>query len=260
MKAEDFLLSTDAALVRRLGTFTFDGMNSRDYHIILTEPPSRVLPERDVTVVPVSGRNGDLVMDNGRYKNFTLTYKCAIVPTKLTTLRSAVIIAADMLKSTAEYMRLEEPFDNTYYRLARIKNEITVGSLLEEGGKFEIKFDCKPQRFFRSGDTEHSFLQSGLYIGGMAPYPALPLITVYGNGAGNVTIGGTTIKILDMEGMLVLDCELSDAYRVEVDGSITNCNGQVNAQKFPVLYMGDHLVEFDGGVTGLSIKPRWWTR
>ena len=78
MIAEAFLTSEDAKAKYRLGSFTFNGLDSGDYGIFLTSPPKFALAERDVTTESVPGRNGDLVNDNGRYKNVLVTYKCAI--------------------------------------------------------------------------------------------------------------------------------------------------------------------------------------
>ena len=46
---------------------------------------------------------------------------------------------------------------------------------------------------------------------------------------------------------------MQDAYN---DSGSQNTN--VNIVEFPVLVPGDNQVDYDSGVTGVDILPRWW--
>ena len=52
--------------------FTFGDVDSRSYAVGIYGDKLAEAPERDETFVPVPGRNGDLILDNGRYKNQTV--------------------------------------------------------------------------------------------------------------------------------------------------------------------------------------------
>ena len=258
MKAEAFLSRTNPNAAYRLGSFTLGGTFSGDYKIFLTSPPPIVLAERDTTAETVEGYNGDLTYDNGRYKNVVIPYKCAIIPQGEHTLRDAVVDATRLLASTADYRRFEDSFDSAHFRRARIKSCISVESIMEQAGKFEIPFDCKPQRYLKSGEYVRRFSVPGI-IHNPTDFTALPIITVYGAGAGTVTVNGTLINILEIDAPIVLDCELQDAYSVANSGALENKNGVVSAPDFPVLSSGDNAVAFTGDITHIEIKPRWWT-
>lgn len=57
---------------------TIGGVNLDEFNCHLLMPGIASSPERDVNVISVPGRNGDLVIDNGRFKNITIEYKCVI--------------------------------------------------------------------------------------------------------------------------------------------------------------------------------------
>ena len=54
--------------------FIYDGKNSKDYGVYISGMQTYNAPERDVTSLEIPGRNGELTIDNGRYKNINITY------------------------------------------------------------------------------------------------------------------------------------------------------------------------------------------
>ena len=53
--------------------FYYDGRSSIDFGMVISGSGTFGAPQRDVEMVPVLGRNGDLIIDNGRYLNTMLT-------------------------------------------------------------------------------------------------------------------------------------------------------------------------------------------
>ena len=61
------------------GCFTFAGRSSREFGILVDEAGSFWnSPERDSEAVQGPGRNGDLIIDNGRWQNAPGQYVCGI--------------------------------------------------------------------------------------------------------------------------------------------------------------------------------------
>ena len=116
-------------------------------------------------------------------------------------------------------------------------------------GSFNITFDCKPQRFLKSGDNYTSY-SSGSVIYNPTRFDALPLIVCSGNGS--ITLNGTTITISGNSGQIYIDCDIQDAYL-----GTTNKNSKITPN-FPTLSPGNNTLTYSG-VTGVQIKPRWWT-
>ena len=117
---------------------------------------------------------------------------------------------------------------------------------------FEIGFDCKPQRFVKAGEDTIVFNSSGL-IYNQYGQTALPLITLYGQGEGRLTIGDCVVDVKALDGTLYLDSDTQNAYN-----NNGNQNLNINAPVFPVLGDGEIPISFSGGIERVEIIPRWW--
>lgn len=244
--------------MKGINGFILGDFDSREYGIIMTAPPPEVFAERDVETISVAGRSGDLIRDNGRYKNLSLPYTCAILPVAGKTLRQTVIDAVGALRVAAGYQRLEDTYNPDYFRYARITGGLSISSIVEQAGEFTLTFDCKPQRFLADGEGTYVFLKPS-YIFNHTNEIALPLITVYGTGPGEVTVGGVTVEILALEDQVTLDCEIQNAYRQVGDAAPENKNAEISAVVFPELAPGDNAISWTGDITRVDIIPRWWT-
>lgn len=241
-----------------LSKFVFGGLSSDAFGIIMREAPAEVTPARDITVLPIEGRDGDLLQDNGRYKNVHIPYKCAVLPDASSDLRKTAIEICAYLAMTPAYKRLENTYDPDHFRMARVYSEITVESIVEQAGIFTVNFDFKPQRFLKLGEHAVEFTESGVFCNPTL-FPAKPIITVYGTGAGVVTVGDQTVTIKAIEDQIVLDCDLQQAYRQLGDGAPENMNGNIKAPVFPQLLAGENPVQWTGDIERVEIIPRWWT-
>lgn len=81
-----------------ISTFYLGTDSAENYGIIMTAPPDHVIAERDIERKEVPGRSGDVIIDNGRYKNITVKYSCAILPEDGVSFRTAVTRAVQFLK------------------------------------------------------------------------------------------------------------------------------------------------------------------
>lgn len=230
--------------------FILDNKKSLDYGLYITGSGAFNAPERDVETVEVPGRNGNLIIDRGRFKNVIQSYKAFIHKDFA---KNAEAARAWLLSSTG-YRRLEDTYNPDYFRLARFSGPQNWNvRALCAGGETELLFDCKPQRFLKSG--EHSLYPSnGATICNPTLFPALPLIAVYGSNYGTVTVNGNPINIMDLDGHVVIDCELQDAYK-----GIENKNHTIYLNTFPQLMPGENFIEYSGGITSITLMPRWWT-
>lgn len=234
--------------------FFFDGQSSSNYGMIISGSGTFNAPQRDVKTVSVSGRNGDLIIDNGRYLNTTVTYPVTI----FRDFASRAQAARSWLLSGTGYKRLEDDYDTDHFRMSAFSGPLDFDvKLLNYIGETTLKFNCKPQRFLKCGEYPVA-VTSGMVLHNPTAFPALPLITLYGTGGGALIIGDTTVAINTLIDQITLDCELQDAYRHVGDGAPENKNRSIYAPKFPVLQPGDNKILFYGDITGATIIPRWW--
>ena len=146
-----------------------------------------------------------------------------------------------------------DDYDPDHYRLAYFKESWDIEDRYTRLGKFDITFHCRPERFLVSGNTPVA-VPTGESIFNPTGFKAKPLIHITGSGSGTLTVNGTTMSFTGITDYLNLDCDTQDCYRLPIENKNNLMTGE-----FPVLKSGDNLVAFTGGITSVTITPKWWT-
>lgn len=227
--------------------FTFDGKNSSDFGTFIANSNMFDAPERDYDSVAVPGKNGELTLDNGRWKNFTGKVEC-YVPHNM---QQNVPGLREYLCTRVGYCRYLDNMHPDEFRLARFTGGFELDESDRVGASLTLEFDCMPQRWLLAGEVPIRFTSNG-NIYNPTLCDARPLIRAYGTGS--FTINGLTVRITAANQYTDIDCELMDAFK----GS-TNCNSNVvlTNGEFPVIAPGLNAVT-KSGITSLIITPRWW--
>lgn len=226
----------------------FDGKSSLDFDVHISGAGTFVSPERDVESISIPGRNGDLHIDNGRFKNVSVTYSAYITNNFKVNFEAFKAF----LLSQHGYKRLQDTYHPDFYRLAEYHKPLSPKMApLNVAGTFDITFDCDPRRFLVSGDDVIEVISTGSIINNTL-YNAKPLIRAYGSGT--ITINGVRVVINSANVYTDIDCETQEAYK----GS-TSCNGNITLTDgvFPTLSPGLNSLAFTG--TKLEVTPKWWT-
>ena len=233
-----------------MGVIIFNNKSSADCRIQVAHPPGYAYPERDYTITHIPGRNGDIIQDNGCYKNVERTYEVSFdVPNEdFATYANAV---SAWLHSTTGYARLEDSCEPNYYRMATYQESNIFENLYNQAGTATIVFECKPQRFLKTGDNTIT-IQNSLTIMNPTGFEAYPLFKVTGT-SGVLTVNGNSITFSSIDDFVMLDCELQDAYKENI-----NKNSTISGT-FPVLKPGSNTIRWTGSISSVTMKPRWWT-
>lgn len=229
----------------------FNGESSYDYGLLVGAQKSYNAPKRDVTKYSIVGRNGDLVMDNGRFENIQIDYNI-VCKNDFEVLSDAI---SAWLKSPTGYCRLEDSHHPEYYRMALVPDAISYETgTLNHSAKATISFDCKPEKFFFSGEKAERFTAVG-EIFNPSRFASKPLIRVYGSGAGKVAVGAYTVDISAISTYIDIDCDTMDCFK-----GTENCNAAVTLAKgFPQIEAGKNKISFSGAISAVEITGRWWT-
>lgn len=230
-------------------TFYLDGIDARSVGIRLQKPIefSEAVPIVEEQTIP--GRNGDLIWETGSYENRIGSASCFCLQKDV---ERAISSAGRFLMGKKGYRRLETSDDPNHYWMTRVENSPQIAMRLRTLAPFEIGFDCKPQRFVKAGENAVVFTSNGSLFNQYGQV-ALPFITLYGQGAGRLTIGDCVVEVKALDGTLYLDSDTQNAYN---DNGNQNLN--INAPVFPVLGDGEIPVAFSGGIDRVEIIPRWW--
>ena len=219
--------------------FNFNDIDSRDLGIGITSKRTYDSPERDITEIEVPGRNGNLIFDNGKYKNLPLSYGIRIV-------------APDYEISPS------------YSGMAYALNEIKKAFKSDGGGiRFDVKnptyadaeinFTCKPHKYRFDGQIKHEVtgVNSSIILKNPESEPALPLIKIYGSGTASVYCNGIEKTITNVTSYVLIDCE---NMTLETTG---NSRAVAEFTEFPVIKTESTFTLVQG--TKMEIIPRWRT-
>lgn len=251
-----------------MGEMTFNGISTVDKGVVIQTPPVYEFPERDYEIYHIEGRSGDLTIDKGSYKNVKRTYYLAAIVASGKTFVETAQEIVNWLTSIKGYARLEDTYEPLYYRKALFRQGGGLGNLFDEATKINVSFECKPQRYLKTGETEQIISTENSWIElneNLTNQIALPEITVegpagltieFGVGPDDLNVEVKSELIINFSGEGIIDSELQDCYNstqfLNSDLSLTN--------GFPKLYPGKNWIRVTNGlITTLKVKPNWWT-
>lgn len=214
--------------------------------------PSNIFsrPKRDVEVVTVPGRNGDLVYDNKRYNNQSITYNVIIMDDFADNFDN---LSNDVM-ALVGYQRIYDTAHPNEYRIGYVEEDLNPITLpYFKTGKCELIMNCKPQRYLLSGETEVEYTGDGT-ITNPTNFDANPVIRVYGYGT--LGIGATSIIVSQNSFPYIdIDSETQDA---EYQGANANEYVQFVDDMKPTLSAGANGIDIDSHMSKVVIQPRWW--
>lgn len=241
-----------------MGVIIFNDISSEDYGIVVEHPPAYDFPEKDYTSVHIPGRNGDVMIDNNSYKNTVRTYELAIGDQNLQFGIQANKIA-EWLHSGSGYCRLEDSYEPDIFRMACYKDAGNFENIFDHMGRGTVSFDCKPQRFYKSGEKFISLESASEVIKNPTFFNAQPMIIISGSG-GTISVNGVEVALLTATSALVIDSDIQDAYEFDAYGNYQNANNKISTPNgFPILIPGDNSIVVSGGINSVEVMPRWWT-
>lgn len=141
--------------------FTLNGVDSRDFGVYINGQGTYSAPEKDYTFYQIPGRSGDIIGSENRLMNIEITYHAFIYAdfdNNMAAFRS-------FLLSLDGYQRLEDSYHPDEFRMACYTGPFDPAvTVVNDAGEFDIVFNCKPQRYLKSGETEYAFVSSAEYI------------------------------------------------------------------------------------------------
>lgn len=238
----------------------FNGKSLADFGVHVSGTGVFNGPEEDYESVEIPGRNGDLHIFNGRFKNVELTYKAWIAGDRWVPgeerqdfIMNVRQFRNHMLKSRG-YQRLEDTYHPDEYRFAMFKGPFTTEPIMLQAGEFDLTFDCKPQRYLKLGEKKIELKKTG-NINNPTDFDALPFIRVYGYGSLQINDTIITISSTYSNPYMDIDCEIQDCFYGK-----QNANPYVNLVdgEFFALKPGINTITLPSRITKVELTPRWW--
>lgn len=176
-------------------SLVFGNVNSANYGIYITGAGAFNAPERAVELVSIPGRNGAIAIDQGRYENIEVTYPAGVFGDSKADFRTRFAEFRNAMKSQIGYQRLTDTYNPNEYRMALFISAIEIDPVAQnKAGEFNIVFNCKPQRWLTSGETEVT-VSSGGTLTNPTLFDSSPLLKV--RGYGELDVNGYNITLND---------------------------------------------------------------
>lgn len=258
-------------------TLTVDGVDLSTYGIYISGHGVFKSPAKEIVQFDVPGHDGTVIGKSSRLLNLDVTYPAFIYSNFRTNLRSL----RSFLLSREGYVKISDSYNSDEFRLGMFVNEIAPDvTLKNDAGKFDLVFNCKPQRYLTSGETQTTVTASTTFTN-PSPFIAKPIIRVHKPyGGGTITFtdpntgwrrvikidSGISSSILNID----IDCETQQTY---YPGS-----GYINYNKYVSFYRaangslvefydidapgflpGTNTITFSGtNIDYIIVTPRWW--
>ncbi len=239
--------------------FEYKGIRSSDMGLRIEQKDVFSAPQYDVAFKEIPGRDGDVILPNGRFPNVQIAYS-VFLPAKTQQELAEKITAVKAWLYTAQdrYHTLSDTYDTKYFRKAVFAAKLDIEDELNRIGVFTVTFSCLPYRYSTAGSSTVEISQSGQNIVNPTAFASRPYMKVFGNGRG-------TLAIQSAEQNATWSFEGIDEY-IEIDAAQMNFykdtqpkNDTVTGNGFPVLNTGENTISFTGGITGVTVVPRWVT-
>lgn len=135
-------------------SLVFGGVNSADYGIYITGEGVFNAPKRAINMVAVPGRNGSIAIDQGHWENLEVTYPAGMFGMDEQEFRTALSNFRNAIASQVGYQRLTDTYHPDEYRMAIYTDGLEVEpTTYNKAGEFDLKFNCKPQRWLTAGEV-----------------------------------------------------------------------------------------------------------
>ena len=185
-------------------SIVFGDVDSSAYGIYISGEGVFNAPKRDVEMIDIPGRDGAFALDRGRFENITVSYPAFTYETSMAAFKQNLADFRNALASKKGYQRLTDSFHTDEYRLAVFKDGINIDPIkYNTASKFDIVFDCKPQRWLTSGESKSTIAASGDTISNPTLFESSPLLEVTGYGTiefngYDITIANATMGKVDL--------------------------------------------------------------
>lgn len=237
--------------MKSLPFFCFKDRSSLDFGLYIKEKGVYKGAQRDLTYIPVAGRDGDVIIDNGCFKNVSIPYKLGLLNDTQYSFAELAHLIRTWLLSEPGYFELWDTYDSERFRLASFDSEVNIEQELRQYGQLDITFNCKPYRYLRSGLDKVT--GTSVHLTNPEAYESKPYLKIYGSGTCYVYVNSTAFSVQDVNEYVEIDSEIMECHKGN-----SPLNGKMTGS-FPVLKPGVNLISAGTGVSGLEIIPRWRT-
>ncbi|PGW56030.1 phage tail domain-containing protein [Bacillus thuringiensis] len=212
-----------------------------DYRICMVDRPVIPTAKQKVEHIEVPGRHGSLTK-KGAFEDVPLKIKFNLLEDE--NIKPLIRrIKAWFLNGKTLYFT-----DDEVYRKIKSVEIGDIANEMEEYGEFEVDFILDP--FEYTEDVNLKLTEPGIFYN-PGTIESEPKFWIVGNGTFRITINDVSFQIKDVDGSVVVDSEVLEAY----SGTIPMNDKMIG--EFPIFKIGENKIDWSGNIQFMSIRPRW---
>lgn len=223
----------------------FNYLNSyEDLGLLIEHRPNIPVPQKNIKLHDIDGRNGSLVEDYGTYKDIEISISFSFkekndIYERIEYIKKWLLIIND----NKLFLSDKEDF---FYKVKYIKCNDIIRSL-KILGRFTTTFVCEP---FLFSNSKNEFTSQPVILNNYG-IESNPTIYIYGNGNITLNINDVYITLKDIKDYIIIDSTSNDAYN-----NFEFLNNKMYGN-FPTLKEGQNIISWTGNVTKIQIEPHW---
>lgn len=228
------------------GIFTFNNLTSSNFGIRLLQELEFSAPERDFDVYEIPGRNGELLIDNMRYKTKTQTFKAMIhiQDPENATMQYQITEIVNWLKAPVGFQWFEWDGEPDFAYKVEIQGVDTSLTRNPSFANLTITMKVHPIKFYKS---ELNVKKSVTSIENIGSVPAHPTIELLGSGGGTFKFGDSELRLTNVQSPgIIIDTQNQRVLTYDKKQPAYN---NVLSTSLPVLKVGNNTIT----------KPSGWT-
>ncbi|MGQ4573351.1 distal tail protein Dit [Leuconostoc pseudomesenteroides] len=233
------------------GILTYKGKTSDYFGMRLLANYDLEQPEYDYNSVEVPGRDGVLLINNGRYKAIKREYefRVLLVRSRWPTIEKQLTDISGWLNATQGFQPLTFDAEPDYIYKAAVTEGQKFTRLTPSVATGSVALTINPIKYLVSDQNAIQVVNNST-VSNSGNVTAQPKITITGSGSGIFKFGKSTFQVKNVDGGLIVNSELQ---------TVTTLSGfpayaQVVTPILPVLNIGNNTVVVPGGFT-VSIVP-----
>lgn len=244
-------------------TFQYNGRRLSEFGAVITQRPTIVTAERDISFNEIPYRNGDVIQDNGRYKNVVLKIKIRAVPSYCDMdFQTWCYSITEWLNTAKDYVIYRDSYNPGYFRYGFVTHISEFVAVHKDVYETEIEIECKPFLYRDSGLNpitmimpSEAYASEGTLFN-PENWESDPVITITGSGTFQIVFGNALLTA-DVTTKMVID---------KPNENVTNalgnpCNDKITSIRLPNLTVGAntvHITRVSGtGAVTIEIIPNW---
>lgn len=228
--------------------FIFNNKKNIDLGIKVVKRPNIPIPERNIELKSLKGRDGSLTRDYKTYNDIKISVSLNFISGENDFINKGAEIA-DWLYNINDNKLIFSDNDKFYYKVKKIECK-DIERILKVIGKFIVTFVCDPYKYYLENNdieiTNSTEINSPMLV-----VDSEPIISISGSGNVNLIINDKRIVLENVEENLIINSSILECYKEK-----ENLNYKMSGE-FPILKNGENTINIEGNIESIKIKPNW---